>query len=373
MSYRINPDLVGGASKAVRFQGTAIASKLNRCEGIEGDNEFTRVIKNDVQKYLRKWLAEVTIKEDAAKRDARSIDRLIKNADIHLTAIEMIAARCFDFKGCRYARIHHNVTRLARELRQHLRLGARQLVNVDIRNSQPLLLGAVLTMYRLQGGGDIDPRQWRTTNPSNPFRTTTTLPTTTHTQHHSRPPLTNTIPITGLKLPEGHENKAVTSITELLSPDEVKWVEMCEAGTVYEELQKLGSFGNVDRDAVKQLVFKLMFDKPSAVAKSVLGRNFEEAFPTVSAFIRHAKKDNYRTLARLMQHTEATVVLNDACRWLMTNRPDIGIVSIHDSLMCFPEHVDAVKGALKMAFGRIGLLPAFKVEGQQFIKASRIA
>jgi hypothetical protein len=55
-----------------------------------------------------------------------------------------ICARDFFFTVCEQGRVHTNLTNLAREHRQYLRVGGRLLWAMDVTNCQPLLLGLTL-------------------------------------------------------------------------------------------------------------------------------------------------------------------------------------------------------------------------------------
>ena len=60
------------------------------------------------------------------------------------TAIEFIRDKHFFFHLCDYGRVHTNLTNLNGNLRKYLMYKGESLVNLDIRNSQPLVFASIL-------------------------------------------------------------------------------------------------------------------------------------------------------------------------------------------------------------------------------------
>ena len=60
---------------------------------------------------------------------------------IHSIGVEQIRSRDFRISVDPYGRLHTNLTNLKREIRKHLRVDGQTLVNVDIGEAQPLLIG----------------------------------------------------------------------------------------------------------------------------------------------------------------------------------------------------------------------------------------
>jgi hypothetical protein len=311
-----------------------------------------RPIRFDVHRHLHGCYRNVRI--DIAQ--AETIARGLNHPEIHLAAVDMIASGQVEFSYCAQGRVHTNVTRLARELRPALRVGGQPLWNVDVVNSQPLILGLVIRSYREAGG-----RLHLPGNPDRPANPYLPLP-----RHHignasSINTNTNTMSNRGLRNAEALVLAGVATREMMLGDDERRYVDLCEQGRIYEYLQEQSGLGGMSRDEIKEKFYREVFFGRNQVVTD-LTRLFAAEFPNAMAVIRAVKRKDHRQLARLMQLYESSLVIDRVCRRLMNDHPDVPVVTIHDSLMTTPDRVDLVQTVMLDEYARVGLSPKLKVE-----------
>ncbi len=313
-----------------------------------------------VHRYLRDWLRRVKIDRDEAIRTIFSVPDLAVNADMHATSVGMIDDGRWEFTHCRMGRVHTNITRLAHELRPTLSIDGERLTNVDVSNSQPLILGKLTCDFLHENGRNT------TTGGQEPAPRATN-PTTTQPRHPSI-----TWDISEKNGSQVFISDDVASKVKYGSGDCEKYIELCERGEVYEYMQAALDRAGVDapRAEVKIEFFRLYFapNRPAWVLPGLaeaFSNTFAREFPSVARFIRRFKKDagDYTELACAMQRAESRIVIHGACRRMMIESPHVPLLTIHDSLMVPPQHVEAAKSAMFDAFAESDIRPTLKVTG----------
>ena len=92
---------------------------------------------------------------------------------------------------------------------------------------------------------------------------------------------------------------------------------------------------------------------------------FRNVFPNVYEIFKLIKigKGHHNTLAILLQHLEATLVLHKACKIIFEERPDIPIFTLHDSIITTEGNEDYINEVLTNVLTQaIGIAPKLKVE-----------
>lgn len=277
---------------------------------------------------------------------------------IHQAAIDMIVNRDLGFSYCAQGRVHTNVTRLSRELRPTLRIAGQPLWNIDVRNSQPLILGLVIGGQR-QGTQPLPLSRKFHYRPVNPYLA---IPAVNGNGHPSTPATpTNTMSTNVHDEAEPIGETGLTAEGLALHEDERRYLQLCESGVIYEHLQKQSGLSKLDRREIKQRFFQdIFFGRNQAI--SDFTRLFASEFPNVMAVIRQVKREDHAQRARLMQLFESSLVINNVCGRLMRDYPHVPILTIHDSVMTTPEHVGCVQDVMLEQFERVGLRPQLTVE-----------
>lgn len=324
MNYRLTSQYRVSAHQ-VECGNARIAAKVARVRG----TMFRRDTRLPVHKHLRKWLGELHIDSSAAKGIVLSTPRLAENADIHFTTIEMIGDGHVEFSHCRQGRVHSIVTRTARELRAALRIKGQKLVNIDIVNTQPLLLSHLTTHHT-----HPHPEGDRTSN------------TMSNSENYLRK-YNMLMDLQSAKCAQGD--------------DIIRFADLCEDGAIYEYLSSRAGLVALSRDEIKVKFYTdILFGRSQYVTDFT--RLFAAEFPTVMAVIRSAKKRDYCDLARTLQKIESNLMIHRVCRRLLLEHPNVPVITIHDSIMTTPGNVELVRGVMAEEFGRVGLHPKFKLE-----------
>lgn len=297
-------------------------------------------------RHLKRWHDQVSI-SCGALRTAEEYSTTPEQLEANRGAIEMLMDREFTFGVCDYGRAHTNITRLFRPIRKHLLLEGSSLVNIDVANSQPLFLGIALL-----ASGYCHP------NPASgfppPIRSLNG-----HFQIHN--PLKEQTDTTDFKKPQ-----TASEIDDIND-----YISTCSSGTLYAEImQGIGwEFGKDRFKSEAWFAFLYGSNKddnklaaPEKKSLRDLNRYFENRFPNVYGWMWEKKRQNYRRLSWEMQRAESTVMIDGVAARLADDHPDIPVLTIHDSFLTTPKHVETVKGLIYEQFAQLGVRPTLGIE-----------
>jgi hypothetical protein len=219
-----------------------------------------------------------------------------------LVAINKIANKQFFIQQPDSAsRVYTNISNLSSDLRRFLLYGKgrKQLVNLDIRNSQPYLFGILLAEH-----------------------------------------------FAGRELPI----------------DVKHYIELTAKGKLYEYMMNALCIDVRNRKSFKIKFFaSLFFCTNHYAARTQAGKYFKQAFPSVYKVIELYKGVNYKNLAILMQRKEADVMLNVIQK--QVQMLGIWNISIHDSLIVFEEYSETVRNIMREAFtAAVGVPPTIEAD-----------
>ena len=242
---------------------------------------------------------------------------------------------------CPYGRLHHNWGGLCRELRPFLSVDGERLANVDIKTSQPTILVPLLRdwLAKIQTGTRPDPSPAPQPKPNSKRR---------------RPPgPTPTIPVGFLFSEDGL----------------VDFEDAIRQGTLYDDLvHKVNSSAEresdrIDRNTAKKRIMALLYGEPGDMLASSVGQAFRDLFETVFFLLVDLKVHmTHQWVPQEMQRRESDLVILSACSRLMVERPEIPIISIHDSVMTHERHLDTVEQFLREALAVLPVQPRFSCE-----------
>jgi hypothetical protein len=292
--YKLGPELAAMRQRRVPITDERLAGKVVRHR-----TEFPKTLKG-VHRHLYDHLVTVEIDRDAAT------DLLFAEGFdwANETALEFIHAKEFHLKVCPYRRVHTNLTCLKREFRQFLSVRGQRLVNLDIRNSQPLIFASLLK------------RRFE----FNPAQTVEPAPA-----------------------------------------DVIQYVELVQAGRFYDHLMEESGIPAEARSDFKRGFFgRVFFCHNNQASKEA--EMFEDLFPNVYEAIREAKKEDYTALAKSLQRAESDLMIDGVATRCMTDMPHVFIGTIHDSILTTPDYADAVKSLMEEEFHKVGLVPTIREE-----------
>ena len=303
---------------------------------------------------------EYTIEE--YRQRVRDQVTLLRNGDYRCTV-------------CRFGRFHSPITRLPRELRSSLSVDGVPLVNVDLANSQPLILG-ILVLQWLSGTKWARSRlrrlKFTNTNPyhSTDQRIARSLYSTTFNSTTSPTPIPTPIP-----KPYYGYRPAVTPSSDkdlgnvgaaTVPPDHIEIMQQTQQGKFYESLMTEGELakGKKARSRLKVRFYRVLFgrNKSRYRYRNKLRARFRERYPTAAAVLKALKERNFRHSSHVLQNTEATMFIYRVCGRIMREKPNCFVATIHDSILTTPDNLDYVEGVIREEFARLGVSPTLRRE-----------
>ena len=213
-------------------------------------------------------------------------------------------------------RFHSNLTNIKREIRNYITYDGHKLVNVDIKNSQPLFSTLLLhkSFYQNQ------------TLLLNFYSFPTFLqlllpPSSISTTNHS----TNTTII-----------MLVESLKKLTDKEFGEYENYVNSGEFYKKLAD-AIYPSIpfDKQNMKTMIFTILFSnnrfigQPGAEPK----KDFRDAFPNVYALFKLMKVKNHRALAHLLQRIESKIMIGAVSSRIAKERPNLPFFTIHDSVL----------------------------------------
>lgn len=209
-------------------------------------------------------------------------------------------------------RFHSNLTNLKKELRNYVTYDNQPLVNIDIKNSQPLLSQILLrkSFYNRKSSLNI------------------------HQYPHIFHSITSITPSRfSLMLEEylkGIDNIGFTS-----------YINMVNSGDFYRQLShELYPDNEFDKKAIKKTMMKTFFSDNRFISDNKFNDNwdasdkrlFKAHFSMVYEVFSLIKRKEKSLLARILQSIESDIIVNKASKRIARERPDLPIYTIHDSM-----------------------------------------
>ncbi|UPL50544.1 hypothetical protein [Hymenobacter sublimis] len=248
-----------------------------------------------------------TVPAKATKKEKLSIEAARKKAlnkyNKDVASIMAISTGSFRInRDTTGKRVHHNIANLSKRVRRFLYLASGEpLVNVDVKNSQPLIM-CILLLEKYQ----------RSTMPA----------------------------------------------------DMVAYIKECEQGTLYTTLMAAFNTPDLDRSAFKQNLFKSVYYGENKYADNYTEwKTFNQLYPSVGEFITNYKRKNFEQLSIDMQRAESEIIIDGVIASLAAKYKHMFFsLTIHDSVMCKAVDQDEVRDLILYHFGLRGLTPSVAIE-----------
>jgi hypothetical protein len=162
--------------------------------------------------------------------------------------------------------------------------------------------------------------------------------------------------------------------------DLADFIEECEKGDVYEMLALTWNWPRAfagarllrdERNKVKDAVFEsLLFgriprDETWGIEKYDRWLLFERDFPTIADYLRAMKLSpprDHSVVARVAQRVEAWIMLEQLCGRLLSDHPEIEVITVHDSLLVQKRYAGLVKYLIQEEWAHLGLNPTIKIK-----------
>lgn len=247
-------------------------------------------------------------------------------------------------------RLHSNLTNLKKELRNYITYDGQQLINIDIKNSQPLLTlcffndnffsnsnsGVKLSLFSFQSS----------INTFFPFPK----------QRLSKlSAMTNTI----MLVKSGETGSEFD-----------KYQEMVNSGRFYNMLfdtlyPSVDLAEDVKKKQTKEMFYTIIFsnNRSTKGRKGELKKAFEKVFPTIYKLFKIIKRGNHRSISNILSRLESHLIIEVITRKIAAQYPDLPIFTIHDSIVTTNEGHAVVEMTIKAEFKRLlGLSPKLGIE-----------
>ncbi len=229
-----------------------------------------------------------------------------------------------------YGRVHSPLTNLRAKARPALRIYGQELIEIDVSNAQPLLLGFIAAKLF---AGDWSREEVKRLGSRGPICEACS--------HLPMEPWGAPIP------------------ADLLS-----FLDVCQSGGFYQEMAETwGLRRQTPREIndLKRLVFKrILFGRVRP------GNRHWEAFrrrcPSVATALILIKQDDHGTSARACQRLESRLMIEGVVGRFASEYPDHPIQTIHDSVLVVPGDLEIAHEVILSEFAAIGLTPKLKVK-----------
>ncbi len=231
-------------------------------------------------------------------------------------------------------RFHTLLTSTNKELRQCLTYNGQRLVSIDLKNSQPYLLLVLANPAFLNSDLFL---------------------------FISRGIYRNNKRILSIMLNKSAEMQNSKGFQ--------RYKKLTTSGRLYESFlttdehsgKQLNDSKN-RRDDIKKDVLIAFYSKQGTRSGGVK-KIFRRKFPQVYQFINLVKKDNYKALALLLQRIESHIMLDHVCARITSEKPDLPIFTIHDSVVTTEGNQEYVKQVIADEMFRfVGEFPMLSIE-----------
>ncbi len=304
------------------------------------DGAFDYVIK------LKSVLLERVAKYDGDKDEmTKRVNYTIKEMNSKIRAIQKKNFRPSVSKSNH--RLNSVVTTLYRELRYYLRINGNKLVEVDLKSSQPYVLGSILTNSFFSGDSNIDfslikiyPQLYNQLNYIVSKSTTDTTSLIGNSLYNNKKGFPKYFMTGGLDF-----CKEVQTYRNLPFKE-----------GFYPHLNNTFLNGDFETQKVKDNVMLLLnFQNLRARNHISLIQNFKSYFPNINLFIESLNnfKKLKSTIAILMQRSESYLFLQVGCKAVNERLPDVPFLTIHDSILIEDKYSEVVTPILKQSLNAV--------------------
>ena len=422
IGYGLVTDAKAVATKVYTIKNEKLAEKIRK------DRELhPQEINTPHFKELKAFFGELSIDREAAMRDIEATDyeqrewkEGIKSAEeaknYDKMCVEAIFTGHIYFSIDYQKRVHTNVTNMSARLRRHLTFRGEKFVNIDTRNSQPLMLciplkkgqrGEVMEMAKLiykyarEGVGTDAKRSFEGEKKrkeeeakeiaelikgaivgyeeeevvvvegeekgskiqrEKEAKVSQKVAGNSHTLDGEYPRR----PGKQRKMTDGELACRCVAVAEKFSAltkksgkEIEKYQNLCCSGQLYEHLRGLLPDGHklleMERGDFKKQVFKCCIFAEKKVAEGEFGALFKKEFPAIYEMIWLLKSLHHAVLPKMLQCYEAELIPRLAARRFMDACPGECVLTVHDAFLVTERNAAAAEHAIKSVLLEAGL------------------
>ena len=236
-------------------------------------------------------------------------------------------------------RFHSNLTNIKRELRDYITYDGQKLINVDIKNAQPLFSTLLLQKSFYQNQSEL----------LNFFTFSSFLQLLLPP---SSKPITNYSSNTTIIM-------LVERLKKLTDKGFGEYENYVHSGDFYKKLAvTMYTKQPYDKQAMKEMVFTIFFSNNRLVTQSK--KDFKAHFSNVYEVFRLIKVKNHRALAHLLQRIESKIMIETVASRIAKECPNLPFFTIHDSILTTLGNEKYIAKIIKEeAFRLTGLITKF--------------
>lgn len=246
-------------------------------------------------------------------------------------------------------RFHSNLSTLNKKIRPFITYKGKTLVNIDIKNSQPLLSTVIL-----------DKGFWTNTSSKlNIYKFKSAL------NLLSGSPIPS-YAVKSFSLDHLEEQDrvfkdsetvimSVTFLLEKYSYSFSEWIYAAKSGKFYQKIfNKIHPGETFRKDIVKVGMLKFFFSENKHTSKDK--KLIMDAFPEVTKVFEKLKQKDHVTLSHILQRLESSMMIEFVSRRIAREKPELPIFTIHDSIATFEEEAEYVTKVIEDEFNqRLGV------------------
>jgi len=229
---------------------------------------------------------------------------------------------------------------MPKELRKHLTVKGKKLVNVDITNSQPLFLALTIEKYIRENFTKVNNKY-----------------TNNQVEDINYNKLYKTLP----KCTSIYLNMPSYDESSDLPRDFSYFRGLCESGKIYEYLQDRAGLITMTRGEIKEMFYTVVYGM--AYESNIMATVIKNDFPTVWRCVYNMKVGCYQQLSRNMQRFESDFVIRTVVPRLFKEHPGVTVLTIHDSIMTRVGDEHIIYTVMMEEFAKLGIKPKLKIEG----------
>lgn len=253
----------------------AISGDIIKGLNFKSTDNIPNYIHIDVREKLMLDLWNVEIDSECALKFVSTIKDDLSRMfnELHVSNIE---GKHIWYQFDNYGRFHSNYTILKRHIREKcLTINGEEIEELDIKNSQPLLLAKIIKDSG-KVGDFVDKNEFET------------------------------------------------------------FCELVKEGRLYQHFIDVYKYKDKS-DVKKNLIYKVLFGE-NGTHKDKANKIFRKAFPTIHDFIKNYKssKKSYKSLSHALQRIESELIFNKIIKEIMNKDMSISLFTVHDSI-CFPK------------------------------------
>lgn len=327
MGYRLAPEWRHRARVGADLADARVIPLLDELDPrIRGEAD-------DCHRHLLGWLEATTVDCDLA---GRHIGRLGPDRRQRAErAVGWFATGVHRPKVGATGRFFTAATAMPRRLRRFLRINGEPIVSCDVANAQPLLL-SLIAQRGASEAADL------------------TIVTTVSAEGE-----------------EGRRGGLIgmfrTSAKPRSDPDLLEWIEISQAGQIYEACAE--TFGmpcgdRMERNRVKRAVYCLLMGDPAKWGPRTRHRwdRLMDRWPTIGGTLMDLKSEDHRVVARTLQRAESQIMIRDLGQIAMRDHPEVALLTVHDAALTTVGNESTIRETIRQAWSRYGVEPKVNSE-----------